>query len=95
MVEAPGFTEASVLVWVNRLHADNPAKITFTLAEIAEAMAPEQIAVAKADSSVGLIWIESLNNILKKLGLDGNLTVITEPGENGVESAVVAFPALT
>ena len=94
MVESPGFTEASVLDVVNKLHAANPEKVTFRLAEIAEEMAPEQIAVVKAGSDVKLIWIESLNNILKKLGHDGRLTVITEPDANGVDCAVVTFPAL-
>jgi hypothetical protein len=95
MVEAPGFTEASVLDLVNELHAANPKKATFTLAEIAEAMAPGQVATVKADTSIAIIWIESLNNILKKLGLDKRLTVITEQDENGVECAVVTFPGLT
>jgi hypothetical protein len=94
MVQPPGFTEASVLTLVNRLHASNPTKSTFSLAEIAEAMAPEQVAAAKADKNVVLVWIESLNNILKQLGLDHKLTVITEPDDNGVECAIVTFPAL-
>jgi hypothetical protein len=94
MVEPSGFTEASVLDVVNKLHADNPGKVTFRLAEIAEAMAPEQIAAVRAGSDVVLIWMESLNNILKKLGQDGRLTVITEPDANGVDCAIVTFPAL-
>ena len=92
MVESQGFTEASVLDVVNKLHADNPGKVTFSLAEIAEAMAPEQIAAVKAGSDVKFIWMESLNNILKKLGQDRRLTVITEPDANG--AAAVTFPAL-
>lgn len=94
MVEPSGFNEASILDVVNKLRADNPEKVTFSLAEIAEALAPEQIAAARADSNVGLIWMESLNNILKKLGQDGLLTVITEPDAKGVDCAVVTFPAL-
>jgi hypothetical protein len=94
MVETPGFTEASVLGLVNGLHAANPEKITFTLAEIAEAMAPGQVAAVKADNSIALIWVESLNNILKKLGRDKRLTVIIEQDKNGVECAVVTFPAV-
>jgi len=93
MVESPGFTEASVLDVVNKLHADNPGKVTFSLAEIAEAIASDQIAAVRAGSDVVLIWMESLNNILKKLGQDKRLTVITDPGANGVDCAVV-FPAL-
>jgi hypothetical protein len=63
MVESPGFTEASVLDVINKLHADNPGKVTFGLAEIAEAMAPEQIAAVRAGSDVVLIWMDSLNNV--------------------------------
>ena len=94
MVESTGLTEASVLDVVNKLRATHPGKVSFRLSEIAEEMAPEQIAAVKAGSDVKLIWIESLNNILKKLGQDGRLTVITEPDANGVDCAVVTFPAL-
>jgi hypothetical protein len=93
MVESSGLTEAFVLDVVNKLHADNPGKVTFGLAEIAEAVAPDQIAAVKAGSDVVLIWMESLNNILKKLGQDGRLTVIADPVAAGVDCAVV-FPAL-
>jgi hypothetical protein len=94
MVEKPGLTEAFVLDVVNKLHADNPEKVTFSLAEIAEAVAPDQIAAVKAGSELVLIWMESLNNILMKLGQDKRLTVITEPDANGHDCAVVTFPAL-
>ena len=35
-------------------------------------MAPDQIAAVKAGSDVVLIWMESLNNILKKRGGTGD-----------------------
>ena len=94
MVDSPGFDEASVLAFVNKLHYDNPQKTKFSLAEIAEAMDPEQIAAAKADPGTIVVWTESLNNILKRLGVDGKLTVITEPDDNDVECAAVVFPGL-
>lgn len=57
-------------------------------------MDPEQIAEAKASGTI-VVWAESLNNILKRLGIDGGPTVITETDVNGVECAVVVFPGLT
>lgn len=91
--QAPGFDEASVLDLVNKLHIDNPAKMMFRLGEIAEAMDPEGIAAAKANPNIKVLWIESLNNILKKLGVDRKLTVITKRYNDGVERAIVTFPA--
>jgi hypothetical protein len=93
MTQGPGFTEASVLDFVNSLHAKDPTKREFDLSEIAEAMAPNQVAAFKAGIIDGLTWVESLNNVLKKLGVDGKLTVTTVADDNGVACAVVHFPA--
>jgi hypothetical protein len=94
MQELPGFDEQAVLALVNELHETNPTKRTFTLAEIAEAMhGPGSAAIAQG-SVVGPdgqtisqpampAWMEALNNILKKLGQDGQLRVTT--------TAVVVF----
>src|ERR1017187_2163114 len=94
MRQRPGFDEASVLALVNQLHAVDPRKRTFTLMEIAEAMTPGQ-----ANFSPGTVvistynkinqppmpaWMETLNNILEKLGQDGELTIMP--------MAVVVFP---
>jgi hypothetical protein len=92
----PGFDEQSVLALVNQLHAANPAKMTFTLAEVAEALyGPGSAAFARGSvvmTSAGQpverhimpAWMEVLNNILKKLGEEGRLQVMT--------TAVVVFP---
>jgi hypothetical protein len=95
MTQGPGFTEASVLDFVVDLHAKNPTQRQFGLAEIAEAMAPDQVAAFKASAIDGLTWVGSLNNLLKKLGADGQLAVTTVADYNGVPCAVVSFPAET
>ena len=79
MRTGPGFDEQSVLALVNQLHDANPAKRTFTLADVAEALyGPGSAAIAQGDlvapagqavsQPVMPAWMEVLNNILKKLG---------------------------
>jgi|SRR5438067_3108096 hypothetical protein len=98
MRTGPGFDEQSVLALVNQLHDDNPTKRTFTLADVAEALyGPGSVAIAQgalvapAGQAVSQpampampAWMEVLNNILKKLGHEGQLQIIT--------TAVVVFP---
>ena len=92
----PEFDERAVLALVSELHENNPAKRTFTLAEIAEAMhGPGSAAIAHGSVAAPAgqtisqpampAWMEVLNNILKKLGQEGQLRVTT--------AAVVVFPA--
>jgi hypothetical protein len=87
MGTSSGFDEQSVLALVNQLHAANPAKSTFTLTEIAEALyGPGSAAIARGtvvDSSGQPIsqppmpaWMDVLNNILKKLGQEGQLKIM-------------------
>jgi hypothetical protein len=95
MRTGPGFDEQSVLALVNQLHDANPAKMTFTLAEVAEALyGPEIAAIAQGSvmasenqpvrRHIMPAWMEVLNNVLKKLGEEGHLQVMT--------TAVVVFP---
>ena len=50
MRTGPGFDEQSVLALVNQLHDANPAKRTFTLADVAEALyGPGSAAIAQGD----------------------------------------------
>ena len=95
MRTGPGFDEQSVLALVNQLHNANPAKKTFTLAEVAEALyGPESAAIAQGsvvapegqaiNRPAMPAWMEVLNNILKKLGQEGQLQIMT--------TAVVVFP---
>jgi len=96
MRTARGLDEESVLALVNDLHKSDPAKRTFTLAEVAEGLGwpggsiLAQRAVATNDHGEILevpampAWAEALNVILKKLGQDGKLTIIT--------TAVAVFP---
>jgi hypothetical protein len=91
-----GFDEESVLALVNVLHERNPAQKTFTLTEIAEALqGPGSTRIAQGSvvtNTPGEIiappimpaWMEALNNILKKLGQEGRLQIIT--------TAVAVFP---
>jgi hypothetical protein len=94
MRTSPGFDEQSVLALVSRLHEANPTKRTFTLAEIAEALhGPGSAAIAQrtvvdaAGQAIGQpampAWMDVLNNILKKLGEEGRLEIMT--------TAVVVF----
>jgi hypothetical protein len=95
MRTGPAFDEQSVLALVNKLHDADPAKMTFTLAEVAEALyGPGSAAMAQGSimASAGPpvrqhvmpAWMEVLNNILKRLGNEGHLQVMT--------TAVVVFP---
>ena len=96
MRTARGLDEESVLAVVNDLHKSDPTKRTFTLAEVAEALGwpgshtLAQRCVAWNDQGEVLdvpampAWVDALNNILKKLGQDGKLTIIT--------TAVAVFP---
>ena len=95
MRTSPGFDEQSVLTLVNQLHDANPAKRTFTLTEIAEALhGPGSAAVAlgtvaaPAGQVIGQpampAWVEVLNSTLKRLGQEGLLKIMT--------TAVVVFP---
>jgi hypothetical protein len=94
METRPGFDQESVLALVNQLHEANPAKRSFTLMEIADAMwgpGSATLADATAIHPDGRItrrlmpaWMETLNNILTKLGEDNTLAVTTV--------AVVVFP---
>jgi len=95
MRTGPGFDEQSVLALVNQLHDANPAKRTFTLADVAEALygpgsaaIAQEALVAPAGQAVSQpampSWMEVLNNILKKLGHEGQLQIMT--------TAVVVFP---
>ena len=86
MSTSSGFDEQSVLALVNRLHAADSAKSTFTLTEIAEALyGPGSAAIARAVDSSGQpisrppmpAWMDVLNNILKKLGQEGQLKIMT------------------
>ena len=90
----PEFDERAVLALVSELHENNPAKRICTLAEIAEAMhGPGSAAIAhgsvaapagqKISQPAMPAWMEVLNNILKKLGQEGQLRVTT--------AAVVVF----
>ena len=83
MRTGPGFDEQSVLALVNQLHDANPAKRTFTLADVAEALyGPGSAAIAQealaapAGQAVSQpampAWMEVLNNILKKLGREAS-----------------------
>jgi hypothetical protein len=95
MRTGPGIDEQSVLALVNQLHDANPAKMTFTLTEVAEALY-ELGSSATAQGSVMTpegqpvrqhimpAWVEVLNSVLKKLGEEGQLQVMT--------TAVVVFP---
>ena len=91
----PGFDEQSLLTLINQLHDANPAKMTFTLAEVAEALyGPGSAAIAQGGvmasenqpvrRHIMPAWMEVLNNVLKKLGEEGHLQVMT--------TAVVVFP---
>jgi hypothetical protein len=82
MRTGPGFDEQSVLALVNQLHDANPAKRTFTLADVAEALygpgsaaIAQEALVAPAGQAVSQpampAWMEVLNNILNKLGHEG------------------------
>jgi hypothetical protein len=96
METLPGFDQESARAFVNELHEANPAKRSFTLMEIADAMwGPGSASFAGAtvmDSEGGIIkprrlmpaWMEVLNNILTKLGEEDTLAVTTV--------AVVVFP---
>jgi hypothetical protein len=94
METRPGFDQESVLALVNELHEANPAKRSFTLMEIADAMwGPGSATLADAtatqpDSRITRrlmpAWMETLNNILTKLGEEDTLAVTTV--------AVVVFP---
>jgi hypothetical protein len=95
MRTGPGFDEQSVLALVNQLHDANPAKRTFTLADVAEALygpgsaaIAQEALVAPAGQAVSQpampAWMEVLNNILNKLGHEGQLQIMT--------TAVVVFP---
>lgn len=95
MTTLPGFDEQSVLALVTQLHSANPTKRTFTLTEIAEALHGPGSARLAHGSVVGPAgpplrqavmpaWMEVLNNILKKLGEEGRLQIMT--------TAVVVFP---
>jgi hypothetical protein len=95
MRTGPGFDEQSVLALVNQLHDANPARRTFTLADVAEALygpgsaaIAQEALVAPAGQAVSqpamAAWMEVLNNILKILGHEGQLQVMT--------TAVVVFP---
>jgi hypothetical protein len=54
MSTSSGFDEQSVLALVNQVHAADPAKSTFTLTEIAEALyGPGSAAIARAVDSSG------------------------------------------
>jgi len=88
MSTSSGFDEQSVLALVNQLHAADPAKRTFTLTEIAEALhGPGSAAIARGtvvDSAGQAIsqppmpaWMDVLNNILKKLGQEGQFKIMT------------------
>ena len=95
MRAGPAFDEQSVLALVNELHDADPAKMTFTLAEVAEALyGPGSAAIPQGSimASAGLpvrqhvmpAWMEVLNNILTRRGNEGHLQVVT--------TAVVVFP---
>ena len=95
MRTGPGIDEQSVLALINQLHDANPAKMTFTLTEVAEALyGPEGIATTQGSvmtredkpvrQHIMPAWMEVLNNLLKKLGEEGQLQVMT--------TAVVVFP---
>jgi hypothetical protein len=97
MTMSHGFDEQSVLALVNELHDADPAKKTFTLAEIAEALhRPGSAAMAQGSVTAPVgqatsqpampAWMATLDNILKKLGQEGRLQVTT--------TAVVVFPAV-
>lgn len=105
----PGFDQESVLALVNELHEASPAKRSFTLMEIADALwGPGSASFAGAtvvDSEGRIIkprrlmpaWMETLNNILTRLGEEDTLAVTTVavvvfPGGQAVEGAVSQAP---
>jgi hypothetical protein len=68
-----------VLALINQLHDANPAKMTFTLTEVAEALyGPEGIATTQGSvmtregqpvrQHIMPAWMEVLNNLLKNSG---------------------------
>jgi len=91
MKTTPGFDEQSVLALVNELHDANPGKRTFTLMEIVDALGgpgtgSSSFAGAIVMDEEGEIikprrlmtaWMETLNEILKKLGQEDKLAVTT------------------
>jgi hypothetical protein len=89
METRPGFDQESVLALVNELHAANPAKRSFTLMEIADAMwgpGSASFAVATLVDPEGRsikprrlmpAWMDVLNNILTNLGEEDALAVTT------------------
>ena len=90
----PGFDQESVLGLVNELHEANPAKRSFTLMEIADALwGPGSASFGYATTAypdgrttrrLMPAWMETLNNILTNLGEEDTLAVTTV--------AVVVFP---
>jgi hypothetical protein len=88
MRTGPGIDEQSVLALVNRLHGANPAEMTFILTEVAEALyGPGSIATTQGSvmttegqpvrQHIMPAWMEVLNSLLKKLGEEGQLQVMT------------------
>ena len=95
METMPGFDQESVLTLVNELHEANPAKRSFTLMEIADALwgpGSASFGYATAPYPDGRTarrlmpaWMQTLNNILMKLEEEDTLAVTTV--------AVVVFPS--
>jgi hypothetical protein len=95
METRPGFDQESVLTLVNELHEASPAKRSFTLMEIADALwGPGSASFGYATNlypdgrtarRLMPAWMETLNNILTNLGEEDTLAVTTV--------AVVVFPA--
>lgn len=91
----PGFDQESVLALVSELHEANPAKRSFTLMEIADALwgpgsasfgyATAPYADGRTARRLMPAWMETLNNILMKFGEEDTLVVTTV--------AVVVFPS--
>ena len=94
METMPGFDQESVLALVNELHEANPAKRSFTLMEIADALwgpgsasfgyATAPYADGRTARRLMPAWMETLNNLMK-LGEEDTLAVTTV--------AVVVFPS--
>jgi hypothetical protein len=87
METRPGFDQESVRALVNELHEANPAKRSFTLMEIADAMwgpgsasfgdATVRYPDGRITRRLMPAWMETLNNILTKLGEEDTLAVTT------------------
>jgi len=90
MEDIPGIDEESVLALVNELREANPEKRTFTLLEIADALGgpgtgSASFAAATLTNEGKIVkprrlmttWMEVLNEILKKLGQEDKLAVMS------------------